>query len=130
MFDLTSYQKELQAKLAKLRDMVEANLVQSVSYQKTGYDLNTQSRTFKPNETVWLLIPRRGKLESKWQGGWKVRAVKSPINIQIINEKDHCKVVHVNRLQHRFQPSDTIMHLPTKTLMQPLNPSQIDHSVI
>ena len=128
--DLTSYQKELQAKLAKLRDMVEANLVQSASYQKTGYDLNTQSRTFKPNETVWLLIPRRGKLESKWQGGWKVRAVKSSVNIQIINEKGHCKVVHVNRLQHRFQPSDTIMHLPTKALTQPWNPPQIDHSVI
>ena len=74
--DPTSYEKELQLKLAKLRDLVETNIVQAAAYQKTGYDRQTMCRTFTANYPVWLLIPRQGKLSSKWQGGWTVKAVK------------------------------------------------------
>ena len=128
--DPTSYQKELQLKLAKLQDMVETNIVQSANYQKTGYDHCTQVRTFAVNNPVWLLIPRQGKLGSKWQGGWKVRGVKSEVTIQISNEKDHCKVVHVNRLQHRIQPSDTGTCVPTHNATRIWHPPQTDHTVI
>ena len=41
-----------------------------------------------------VLIPRQGKLGSKWQGGWKVQGVKSEVTIQIRNEKGHSKVVY------------------------------------
>ena len=85
--DPSSYEKELQLKLAKLRDLVETNIVQAATYQKTGYDQQTKHRTFKANDPVWLLIPRQGKLSSKWQGGWTVRTVKSAVSIQICNEK-------------------------------------------
>ena len=37
-FDPASYQQELQAKLAKLKDIVETNIVQAASNQKSGYD--------------------------------------------------------------------------------------------
>ena len=132
MTDPTSYQKELQAKLAKLQDMVEANIVQSANYQKTGYDHGTQIRTFAVNDPVWLLVPRQGKLGSKWQGGWKVRALKSNVSIQISDEKGHCKVVHVNRLQHCIQPPapDTVACDPISYTARTWNPPQTDHIVI
>ena len=63
--DPTSYEKELQLKLAKLRDLVKTNIVQAATYQKAGYDHQTRYRTFTANDFVWLLIPQQGKLSSK-----------------------------------------------------------------
>ena len=100
--DPTSYQKELQAKLAKLQNMVETNIVQVASSQKSGYDYGSCVRTFEVDDPVWLLIPCQDKLSSKWQGGWKVKTLKGTVNIEISNEKGHCKVVHINCVQHRI----------------------------
>ena len=61
----SSYEKELQLKLAKLQDLVETNIEQAATYQKTGYNHQTKHRTFTANDPVWLLIPRQGKLSSK-----------------------------------------------------------------
>ena len=109
---------------------METNIVQAATYQKTGYDQQTKHRTFKANDPVWLLIPCQGKLSSKWQGGWTVRAVKSAVSIQICNEKGYGKVVHVNRLQHRLQPLDTVTSNPTQNVTKPWNPPQIHHTII
>ena len=89
-----------------MQDIVETNIVQAASSQKSGYDYGSHIRTFEVNDPVWLLVPRQGKLTSKWQGGWKVKALKSTINLEICNKKGHCKVVHINRVQHRIQPPD------------------------
>ena len=99
--DPTSYQKELQAKLAKLQDILETNIVQAASSQKSGYDYGSHIRTFEVNDPVWLLVPRQGKLASKWQGGWKVKALKSTVNLEICNKKGHCKVVHITVFNHQ-----------------------------
>ena len=129
--DATSYGRQLQEKLAKLQDMVEANLVQAAQYQKQGYDRSAHTRTFAVNDPVWLLIPRQGKLDSKWQGGWMVKEIKSPVNVNIVNDNGHCKVVHINRLQHRIQPpfpSNTPTSSNDVTLTW--NPPQTEHILI
>ena len=129
--DATSYGRQLQEKLAKLQDMVEANLVQAAQYQKQGYDRSTHTRTFAVNDPVWLLIPRQGKLDSKWQGGWTVKEIKSPVNINIVNDNGHCKVVHINRFQHRVQPP-VPSNTPTSSTDVTLtwNPPQTEHILI
>ena len=60
---------------------VEANLVQAAKYQKQGYD---HSHIL---EHCYLRIPCQGKLDSKWQGGWMVKEIKSPVNVYIVNDK-------------------------------------------
>ena len=132
VFDPTSYQQELQAKLAKLKDIVETNIVQAASNQKSGYDYGSHIRTFRVDDSVWLLVPRQGKLHSKWQGGWKVKALRGTVNIEISNEKGHRKVVHINRVQHRIQPPDnsSIVNRPTTNERETWSPPQTEHIII
>ena len=103
-FDSLSYPAHLQAKLAELRDFVEANLTEAAHHQKCAYDQHTSVRSFSAGEHVWLSAPTAGKLEPRWEGGWVIKSVKGPTNMEITNGKT-TKVVHTNRLQHRNVPS-------------------------
>ena len=64
-FDPTSYQQELQAKLPKLKDIVETNIAQAASNQKPDYDYESHMRIFGVDDPVWLLVLHQGKLHSK-----------------------------------------------------------------
>ncbi|KAL5481615.1 hypothetical protein EMCRGX_G021810 [Ephydatia muelleri] len=57
-FDTNSYQGYLQAKLAELRDFVDANMVQAGAAQKTYFDSHAKLRFFKEGDTVWLSVPQ------------------------------------------------------------------------
>ena len=50
-----------------------------------------------------MSVPTAGKLDPRWEGNWKISAVKSPLTIEITHGRRK-KVVHVNRLHHRLQP--------------------------
>lgn len=82
-FDISSYKGHIQAKLAELRDLVDANLVEASAHQKTGYDKHSINRSFKVGESVWLSVPTAGKLDPRWEGKWKAVAVKSPVTVEI-----------------------------------------------
>ena len=101
-FDPSSYQHHLRAKLAELQDLVESNLVKAADNQKSYYDKRTKAPFFAVNDKVWLSVPTAGKLQPKWEGGWRVISVKSPVTIKITDGR-RSKVVHSNRLQHRIQ---------------------------
>lgn len=101
MFDSASYQSQLSTKMAKLQDFVESKLASAASNQKSSYDKKCKQRSFKVNDPVWLSIPTAGKLDSKWEGNWKVHAMKGPVNVEITNG-NRTKVVHVNRVQPRI----------------------------
>ena len=99
-FDSPSYPAHLQAKLAELRDFVEANLTEAAHHQKCAYDQRTSVHSFSAGEPVWLSAPTAGKLEPQWEGDWVIKSVKGPTNMEITNRKKNTKVVHTNRLQH------------------------------
>ena len=103
-FDVSSYQGHLQAKLAELRDLVETNLAEAATHQKTTYDKHSTSRTFKVGDLVWLSVPTAGKLDPRWEGNWKITAVRSPVTMEI-SDGNRKKVTHINRLHRRVQPS-------------------------
>jgi len=67
-FDSGSYQAQLQAKLAELRDFVESQATQAASKQKCTYDQHSTSRSFRAGDPVWLSIPTAGKLDPRWEG--------------------------------------------------------------
>ena len=103
-YDALQYQETLQAKLAELQDLVEAHIVESAKRHKGAYDQKSAERRFKTGDLVWLSIPTAGKLDPRWEGKWKVKIMKSPVTMEITDGK-RTKVVHVNRLQPRIQPS-------------------------
>ena len=61
-FEPASYQAHLQAKLAALRDLVEANATEAAATQKGSYDGLSQKRVFRQGDPVWLSLPTAGKL--------------------------------------------------------------------
>ena len=130
-FDALSYPGHLQAKLAELRDFVESNLAAAAQGQKSAYDRHSTSPRFAIGDTVWLSIPTAGKLDPRWEGGWIVQSIKSPVNVQISNG-NRSKIVHTNRLQHRTQPNlvdtqNSEVIDTTCTNAQPWHPPEIDH---
>ena len=55
------------------------------------------------NDNVWLSVLTATKLELRWEGGWKVTSVKSPVTVEMSNG-NQTRVVHSNRLQHYILP--------------------------
>ena len=78
-FDSISYPSHLQAKLAEMRDFVEANLVESANRQATNYNKLSSTRHFAVGDHVWLSIPTARKLDPRWDGKWTITAVKGPL---------------------------------------------------
>ena len=95
VYDAVSYQTQLRTKLAQLSDFVEAHLAQAVHKQKTTYDHHTQQQHFKIGDPVWLLSPAAGKLDLKWEGGWKIQSVQGP-STYTITDGTRTRTVHVN----------------------------------
>ena len=103
-FDDSSYQSHFKTKLTKLRDLMETNLAEAVTHQKTTYDKHSSSRTFKAGNPVWLSVPIPCKLDSRWERNWKITAIKGPVTMRYLLEIE-TKVTNINRLHHRIQPS-------------------------
>ena len=102
-YDLLSYPAHLQARLSELQDFVHTNLAQAASVQKSNYDHHSMQSTFVPGDSVWLSKPTAGKLDPRWEGEWVIKSVKGPVTMEICDGK--CiKVVHTNRLRHRYVP--------------------------
>ena len=128
-FEPASYQAHLQAKLAALRDLVEANATEAAATQKGSYDRLSQKRVFRQGDPVWLSLPTAGKLSPRWEGRWTVKAVKSPVTMEVTTG-DQTKVVHINRLRHRIQPQpEAAQNMKTPPQMQWI-PPQVDHLII
>ena len=104
-YAVDEYQGTMQAKLAELMDFVETHMVDAARHQKQEYDKHMGIRTFKAGDLVWLSIPTAGKLDPRWEGGWKVKACKSPVNMEI-SDGTRNRVVHVNRLRHLIQMAE------------------------
>ena len=126
--DPTSYQAQITCKMAKLHDFVETHLVHSAAKQRTFYNKHSRYRHFKVGDHVWLSIPTAGKLDPKWEGEWKIVKVISPINMQIYDGK-RTRVVHVNRLRHRFQPALEGEGVQNENF-PPWTPPQIEHDIV
>ena len=113
-FDPGTYQAQLQAKLAQLHDLVETNVTQAGHTQKACYDRHSTPHSFKDGDPVWLSVPTAGKLQPRWEGNWRIKTVKSPITVEITDDKQ-TRIVHTNRLRHRIQPMQSSESQSTDT---------------
>ena len=81
--------------------------------QKEFSDSTTKSRTFSVGGAVWLHVhvPTAGKLDARWEGGWTVKKVLSPVNVAVEHTTTaRTRVVHVNRLQQHFLRGEIEAH--------------------
>ena len=129
-FDTQSYPAHLRAKLAELHDLVESNLQKQPAAKMHSYDKHTSPPSFTVGDTVWLSIPTAGKLDPKLEGGWSIKAVKSPVTMEI-NNRRNTRIVHTNRLRHCKVPShvETLTNTPV-TNPPPWDSPTIDHLYI
>ena len=104
-FEPGSYSAHLNAKLSELRKFVQDALKDSAKAQKEQYDLHSaaEERPLLKDDPVWLFVPTAGKLDPRWEGGWIIQAVKSPVTVQI-SDGQRTKVVHVNCVRYRWIP--------------------------
>ena len=91
----------LQDKLANLRDF-ESNLAAAADQQKSSYDAHSSLPTFNIGDHVWLSAPTAGKLDSRWKGNWTLKSIKSPVNVEITDDRQS-RVVNINCVQWRVQ---------------------------
>ena len=128
-FEPGSYSAHLQAKLAELRHFVETSLTESATAQKQFYDRHTEERAFCPWDLVWLSIPTAGKLDPRWEGGWMIQEIMSPVDAKI-SDALWTRVVHVNRLRHRVIPQRADAPLSPTHISDAWQPPQIDHVIV
>ena len=128
-YAVDEYQGTMQAKLAELMDFVETHMVDAARHQKQEYDKHMGIRTFKAGDLVWLSIPTAGKLDPRWEGGWKVKACKSPVNMEV-SDGTRNRVVHVNRLRHRIQMAEGEEVGSTDRTQGEWVPPQIEHITV
>ena len=68
------------------------------------YDLTAKETIeFHSGDEVWLNVPRKGKLNPKWEAGWCVKEILSRVNVKILHSDGRVRVVHVNRLRTRYK---------------------------
>ena len=128
-FDPTSYKGYMQEKLAELQDLVETNLAEAAAHQKMIYDKHSTYRYFDVGDMVWLSVPTASKLDPRWEGNWKISAVKSPVTMEITDGRRK-KVVHVNRLHHRVQPGCDKGEKVSADPQTLWTPPQMEHFVV
>ena len=128
-FDPSSYSTQLQVKLAALQDLVHINTTKAAQVQKLHYDKSSTSRSFTPQELVWLSIPTAGKLQPRWEGKWKVIQMQSPVTVKITDGR-RTRVVHVNRVRHRNQPVETPEYTTNDPGPRQWHPVQTEHFIL
>ena len=104
IYDPESYQVHLHFKLAELH----THMSQAAKQQKQYYDEHSKLPSFAVGDLFWLWVPTSSKFQCKWEGEWRVKAIKSPITVEIIKDKKS-KVVHVNRIWHQIHRSQQEM---------------------
>ena len=80
-----------------LYGFVQEQLMEAARGQKEQYDAHANKHIFDVEDILWLSIPTAGKLDTQWEGGWTIQAVKSPVNMEI-SDGQRTEVVHINCL--------------------------------
>lgn len=86
-FKPNTYQSQLQIKLAD-------HIVSVAAALKSGYNYSS----VQTGDLLWLSVCTAGELDPRWDGRWKVKAVKSPVSMRI-NDGRQNKVPYINQLQ-------------------------------
>ena len=94
----SNFCENLKAKLAQLRELVDANLVHSASQQQRFYRSNQTPVPLACGQQVLLDNPSAGKLDPRWSGPWIVKELRGPSSVLLLKGGSE-KLVHMNRVR-------------------------------
>ena len=94
----SNFCENLKAKLAQLRELVDANLVHSASQQQRFYRSNQTPVPLACGQQVLLDNPSAGKLDPRWSGPWIVKELRGPSSLLLLKGGSE-KLVHMNRVR-------------------------------
>ena len=98
--DPTNYSTVLCKKLLELRELVEANIVDSACCQKENYR-SGEPTTLIAGQEVLVHNPARGKLDPRWTGPWTVIwQDATSVKVQMGGKE---QIVHINRVRPLLQ---------------------------
>ena len=98
--DPTNYSTVLCKKLLELRELVEANIVDSACCQKENYR-SGEPTTLIAGQEVLVHNPTRGKLDPRWTGPWTVIwQDATSVKVQMGGKE---QIVHINRIRPLLQ---------------------------
>lgn len=92
------YSASLRDKLLELRELVDANLVESAEQQQRSYNGSESNIEIQVGQQVLLNNLTRGKLDPQWTGPWNVTAHKGPSTIWLKMRSTE-RAVHINRVR-------------------------------
>ena len=108
LMDPAKYSTVLHKKLLELRELVEANIVDSVAHLRETYH-SGESITLTVGQKVLVDNPTRGELDAHWTGPWIViRQDATSVKVKMGTKE---QVVHINRIRPLLQ-KDTLEEGP------------------
>ena len=77
-------------------------MIDAAHHQQRSYNQHVQQRSFQVDDTVWLDSPTAGKLDPKWEGGWKIKAIQGPTTyvIQMAGGTELCTSTEFSHPPH------------------------------
>ena len=94
----SDYSVSLKSKLLQLREMVDANIVESAEQQRQFYRSSETCVKLRVGQRVLLNNPTKGKLDPRWTGPWTIRDLKGPTSV-VLSMGTTERTVHINRVR-------------------------------
>ena len=94
----SEYSTNVMSKLLQLRELVDANIVESAERQCQFYQSSETCAKLKVGHKVILNNPTKRELDPRWTGPWTVVDVKGPLSVVLRMGMVEC-TVHINRVR-------------------------------
>ncbi|XP_068207459.1 uncharacterized protein [Palaemon carinicauda] len=124
---LGDYAKNLQGKLESSRKFAHDNLSIAQDKMKLNFDNKAKTRSFRPGESVLMLVPIRKTFENRYEGPYTVMSRnKDNYVISTPGKRKSEKMVHINLLKKFETQCDNVSLICKSTVEDNVKLSEID----
>ena len=109
--DVVTHLLDMRKRMVGLMAKANQNLKESQRKMKSQYDKNAKHREFEPGDEVLVFLPESsGKLESKWQGPYRVVRKVNKVNyvIKFHNKRKAYRTIHVNMCKQWYSRAQEV----------------------
>ncbi|XP_068245255.1 uncharacterized protein [Palaemon carinicauda] len=124
---LGDYAKNLQGKLESSRKFAHDNLSIAQDKMKLNFDNKAKTQSFRPGESVLMLVPIRKTFENRYEGPYTVMSRnKDNYVISTPGKRKSEKMVHINLLKKFETQCDNVSLICKSTVEDNVKLSEID----
>ncbi len=114
----SDYSTALRRKVAELREIVDANLVEAAERQQQFYKCCDAPAKLTVGQQVLLNNPTPRKLDPRWTGPWTVKDLRGPTTV-VIRMGTTNRAVHINRVRPFLERESEESRASTPTSWEP-----------